>query len=76
MKKYYFITYIGKHRKCDIDSTWHAIIDVSPMEYIKQLLKSEEEAPKNGRDSYYYDFYIINTERITKKEYDKWKGRF
>jgi len=40
-RKYYFIAYQGTNRQGSI-SVWNAVIDVSPMEYIKRVQKTEE----------------------------------
>lgn len=76
-KKYYFITFRGVRRDLDPSvSYWHDVTDLSPMEFRKELLDAEEESEKEGKKSYYSDFIIINTERITAEQFNEWEGHF
>lgn len=70
--KYYFITYRSAIRKNPSTySIWNQCIDISPMDFIKNL----EEAELVGNGSYFC-FVILNTLEITKEEFKKFKGKF
>lgn len=72
--KYYFITYQGQRRDNDPSiSIWQDVIDISPMEFLDELLK-DENSPDTK--SYYNDFYILNTCEISRKDYYKYKDAF
>lgn len=71
-KKYYFITYQGQRKDNDSSiSIWHKVIDISPMDYREILLNSE----KRNKDSYYLDFYILNSQEININDYLKYKNK-
>lgn len=72
MGKYYFITYAALTRSfTGQDGRWNAVIDESPMAFIKRVEKRE----RNGSNNY-YDFVILNTLEISKEEYDEWEDKF
>jgi len=68
--KYYFITYQGSNRDGSV-SIWNDVIDISPMEFIKNITATEEVGSNT-----YYNFVILNTCKISKKEFKKYKLQF
>lgn len=78
MKKYYFITYKGIRRDSDpSESLWQTVIDVSPMEFIDRLMRSENEAHESeDRKSFYMEFIVLNTQEISVGEFKKYDGHF
>jgi len=68
--KYYFITYQGSNRDGSV-SIWNDVIDISPMEFIKNITATE----KIGSNTY-YNFVILNKCKISKKEFKKYKLQF
>lgn len=70
-KKYYFITYQANNKQGGHTSIWNQVIDISPMEFIKNTIEVEEAGSRT-----YYNFVVINTCEITKKEFEKYCLRF
>jgi hypothetical protein len=70
LSQYYFITYQAKNRQGSI-SVWNQVIDISPMEFIKHV---EEVEVKSSNT--YYNFVVMNTCKIQKDEFDKYKDCF
>ena len=70
MKDYYFITYAAQMIPSGIQY-WNDVIDVSPMEYIKQVADTEALA-----EGSFHDFVMISVLPITYAEFDKWDGMF
>lgn len=68
--KYYFITYQASNRQGGI-SIWNEVIATSPMKFIKN---TEQENDKGSNT--YYNFVILNTCEISKKEFNKYKDNF
>lgn len=73
MKKYYFITYqADSTRQAGMKSEWNECTNLSPMEFVKEHEKAEQESDK----PYYRNFVVLNTCEITKEEYEKYKDEF
>ena len=70
MKDYYFITYAA-HMIPEGMRYWNDVIDVSPMQYIKDV-----EATESLAEGSFYDFVIISVLPITYAEFNKWDGQF
>lgn len=70
-KKYYFITYQAKNRQGSI-SIWNCVIDVSPMEFIKNIEFCELE----GDNTYYFNFVVLNTCEISEAEFKNFNNKF
>lgn len=68
--KYYFITYQATNRQGST-SIWNHVIDTSPMAFIKDVEKVEEQG-----SNIYFNFVITNTCEISEFEYRQFKGHF
>ena len=68
--KYYFITYQATNMQGSI-SIWNQVINVSPMKFIKDVEETEHLGSRT-----YHDFVVINTCKISKKEFQKYDGQF
>jgi len=68
--RYYFITYQA-HNRDGSKSIWNDVTDKNPMEFIKDI----EDIENNGTKTY-NNFIIINTCKISRKEFNKHNGWF
>lgn len=71
-RKYYFITYSANsnsiHDNYVADIKWNAVIDESPMSYIKRIERMEEGTYRN--------FVVLNVHEISEIEYNKYKNEY
>lgn len=68
--KYYFITYQATNRQGSI-SIWNNVTNKSPMEFIKDTQKTEQ----NGSNAY-HNFVVLNTCEISEDEFNQFDGYF
>ena len=68
--KYYFITYQATNRQGSV-SIWNDVINESPMKFIKDIQKTEEEGSNT-----YYNFVVLNTCKISENEFNEFYGHF
>lgn len=69
-RKYYFIAYQGTNRQGSV-SVWNAVIDVSPMEYIKRVRETEELGSRT-----YVDLTVTCALEISEREFISYIGTF
>ena len=70
MENYYFITYQGIRRDGSI-SIWNRVTMQTPMEFIKEVERVEEEC-----SDAYRNFVVLNTCVISKEDYEKFHNEF
>lgn len=70
LNNYYFITYQASNRDGSI-STWNQVINEPPMKFIKDIEEFEEAHSGN-----YYNFVVINTCKISRKQFKNYEGKF
>lgn len=68
--KYYFITYQATNKQ-GCKSIWNQAINVSPMDFIKDVESLEDKT-----NPVYRSYVVINTCEISKQEYEKYKDEF
>lgn len=66
--KYYFITY--QIKKGDWSASYNDVTDITPMEYINNVIKRNENSDHEPR------CVILNTLEISKGDYLKYKNDF
>jgi len=72
MMKYYFITYQATNSQGSI-SKWNQVTDKSPMEFIKEVEKGEDQGTPFRR---YFGFVVINTCEISAEDFNKYEDEF